>query len=462
MRGPYQVGQLVYMFRKHGRGSFKTRYGVWHGPGRIVGVESSTNHFIPRVVWIVYNGFLYRYSPEALRPVPDDEAEFRELAKSLAEGRLHPDVIKAEQSVSGYAGSYKDMIDEKPTEDDMELQSDLEDDEHNPPRQGEKRNIEGEDPIRRVQMRVTRSSDYWQKRAAGMPPLGTLQEGEIPSMVTSAKRLKTVPEQPQEERAGSVSYEPSIAPSDRDEALQDQEMPDDPNVDEPVTPQDQVDPENDHNPPDDSPNPGQPQDDVVPNEPNTAAVPAVEIGQPPHIDSDDEGLIAEHGKVKVPTLDVLEVSLDIHPEDITENPLCLWTVLDECLVAAHTKTQKRRVEVSMRKLSEPDKKLFEKAMQKEWQSWVENKVMSLVKSRGIDPAKVIKARWVLVWKKSSDPDVKLRPRKHALFLLVGRIQCWVKLQQIPQHLERSQKVWCCPFVHPKSGNYGAPISKQPF
>ena len=48
LRGPYQVGQLVYMFRKHGRGSFKTRYGVWHGPGRIVGVESSTNHFIPR------------------------------------------------------------------------------------------------------------------------------------------------------------------------------------------------------------------------------------------------------------------------------------------------------------------------------------------------------------------------------------------------------------------------------
>ena len=45
LRGPYQVGQLVYMFRK--RGSFKTRYGVWHGPGRIVGVESSTNHFIP-------------------------------------------------------------------------------------------------------------------------------------------------------------------------------------------------------------------------------------------------------------------------------------------------------------------------------------------------------------------------------------------------------------------------------
>ena len=57
-------------------------------------------------------------------------------------------------------------------------------------------------------------------------------------------------------------------------------------------------------------------------------------------------------------------------------------------------------------------------MQKEWQSWVENKVMSLVKSRGIDPAKVIKARWVLVWKKSSDPDVKTKTPK-ARLVLVG-------------------------------------------
>ena len=108
---------------------------------------------------------------------------------------MHPDVIKAEQSVSGYAGSYKDMIDEKPTEDDMELQSDLDDDDRNPQRKGEKRSIEGEDQIRRVQMRITRSSSYWQKRASGMPPLGTLHEGDAPPLVSleqpSSKRLKS-------------------------------------------------------------------------------------------------------------------------------------------------------------------------------------------------------------------------------------------------------------------------------
>ena len=36
---------------------------------------------------------------------------------------------------------------------------------------------------RRVRLRITRSSDYWQKRARGMPPLGSLQEGPIPHRV---------------------------------------------------------------------------------------------------------------------------------------------------------------------------------------------------------------------------------------------------------------------------------------
>jgi hypothetical protein len=138
----------------------------------------------------------------------------------------------------------------------------------------------------------------------------------------------------------------------------------------------------------------------------------------PHIDSDDEGLLAEAKLPKKPNLDVLEVSIDIHPEDISDNPLCLWSVLDECLVAAPSKAAKRRVEVSLRKQNEGDKKLFEKAMQKEWQSWVENKVMSLTKRHGIDPERIIRARWVLVWKKSNDPDIKTKTPK-ARLVLVG-------------------------------------------
>jgi hypothetical protein len=75
------------------------------------------------------------------------------------------------------------------------------------------------------------------------------------------------------------------------------------------------------------------------------------------------------------------VSLTVHPEDITENPLCLWNVLEECF-AVTPKAKQRKVEVNFRKLSPEDRKLFEKAMQKEWNSWIENKVTSICKKKG--------------------------------------------------------------------------------
>jgi hypothetical protein len=98
--------------------------------------------------------------------------------------------------------------------------------------------------------------------------------------------------------------------------------------------------------------------------------------------------------------------MNLFPEDITDNPLCLWSVLEDCFQVTPPVAKQRRVEVSFRKLNPEDKKLFTKAMQKEWNSWIENKVTSLCKSKGIDPDRIIRARWVLVWKKSSDPDDK--------------------------------------------------------
>ena len=417
MRGPYQVGQLVYMFRKFGKGSFKTRYGVWQGPGRIVGLESSQGHVVPRVIWVVYNGYLYRTYPEGLRPVPEDETTFRELAKDLAIGQMHPDVVDAEHTLSRDIAGYKDLTKDMPSPEDMELESDLDaepvDEEHH---NGTKRDREGENQPRRVLRRIHRTDEYWRKRSLGAPPLGPLQEGVTPTLVSleeatsSSKRLRTVPEEPvPDEDQRSISYSPSVAPSLPEEA-----QPEGSDVkEEPVDEDDNMPDQNEDVNPETSEEPTA----VPPDESMTDPVsPEADPGQI-HIPSDDEGLQVT-GKVKVPTLDVLEVSLDIHPSDITDNPLCLWTVLDECLSVAPQKAAKRRVEVSMRKLSNEDQKLFEKAMQKEWQSWVDNKVMSLCKSRGIDPNKIIKARWVLVWKKSSDPDVKTKTPK-ARLVLVG-------------------------------------------
>ena len=109
--------------------------------------------------------------------------------------------------------------------------------------------------------------------------------------------------------------------------------------------------------------------------------------------------------------------MNVCRDDITGNPLCLWQVLEECLLVATPKAKLRRVEVSYRKLSPGDKELFKKAMQKEWQSWVDNKVTSLCKSKGISLDRIIRARWVLTRKKSSNPDHHTKVPKARLVLI---------------------------------------------
>ena len=38
---------------------------------------------------------------------------------------------------------------------------------------------------------------------------------------------------------------------------------------------------------------------------------------------------------------VFEMSVDVHPEDITENPLCLWSVLEDCFAVSVPKAKLR-------------------------------------------------------------------------------------------------------------------------
>ncbi|CAL1138729.1 unnamed protein product [Cladocopium goreaui] len=281
MRGPYRAGQLVYFYRKRGAGQLRTRFGVWQGPGRIVGVESSQGHHVPRIVWVSYNGFLYKCAPESLRPVPEDEDTFRQLARDLAEGKLHPDVIEAEQVALKNAGSFQDLTDDMPVEDDMELASDLDDEPDNADHKGEKRHLEGEEPIRRVSQRFYRSPEYWKKRAAGAPPLGSRQEGVMPDMIIpgdepSSKRVR-IDDQPQEqEYEPSEPYEPSVAPDPPDDDMSEQ-------IEDP------------------QPVPVETTDSPMPEPPaamESTETTTVPEDAPPHIQSEDEGLIAESNPIK--------------------------------------------------------------------------------------------------------------------------------------------------------------------
>ena len=433
LRGPYLPGQLMYLFRRKGKGQLTTRNGYWKCPGRVIGCESSRGHHVPRVVWVAWNGFLYKCSPEGLRPVPEDESEFRRLAKQLAEGRLHPDVEAAEQNLRERAGQFHDCTEELPNDDDFELEQDVidepdeqddgDDDDDDPmdkPRKSTKRpNLEGDDGLpapRKVRMRINRSTEYWQKRSRGMPPLGSIQEGAQPTI------MPIIPEEFRDERpAHRRKLNTGEAEQQRDDDYAPTTPANSPREDNPDEIMDPpVEPSSVAVEPTESPGAEAESAVHAPSAEAGAALgsssvpvdPSIPINTP--VPDNDDGLMVNSKRVE----QVLEVSLDILATDVSDNPHFLWGILDECFMATPAAAKQRRVEVNFRKLSPEDKRLFEGAMQKEWNSWVENKVTTICKSRGIPTERIIKARWVLVWKKSSDPDVKQQTPK-ARLVLVG-------------------------------------------
>ena len=92
--------------------------------------------------------------------------------------------------------------------------------------------------------------------------------------------------------------------------------------------------------------------------------------------------------------------------------------MEECAAVQTGHAQKRRVEVAFRKLDPGDQERFRQAMTKEWNSWLENKVTTIVKAKGVDRSRIIGCRWVLTWKTSSDPD-NLQKTPKARLVLVG-------------------------------------------
>ena len=357
IRGPYVVGQSVYVFRKHGKGQFSTRHGAWLGPGRVVGTESfRENSPVPRVIWVAVNGFMYKCSPECLRPVVEDEVVFQQLAKEYHAGRLHEELEQVTPSRRGPAGRFFDLTQDPP--DDLDFLT--------PPGSDQ----EGDDPPpeqvgRNVRRRITRDEEHWRSRASEDTPRN-------PSTVRVREDLADAERGPSSKAARVEApdeelqdYSPSVAPAD------------------PPLPEGDADM------------------DVLPPVPDT-----------PGELSEAEVLPGEENMC-------CEIAFDVFLSDVETGPSGLWEVLDECAVTASARPgQKRRVEVNFHKLGAADRERFRGAMRKEWQSWLENRVTTIVKSRGIPKSRVIGSRWVLTWKKSSDPDDRsLTPK--ARLVLVG-------------------------------------------
>ena len=76
-------------------------------------------------------------------------------------------------------------------------------------------------------------------------------------------------------------------------------------------------------------------------------------------------------------------------------------------VFAVSSSRRKRVEVSERKLTESDRKLFRKAEELELQLWLEHRVSDLVMTKFVDQERVMRARWVLTWKSSGKANARL-------------------------------------------------------
>ncbi|CAE7296093.1 RE1, partial [Symbiodinium sp. CCMP2456] len=331
--------------------AIKGRHGSWLGPGRVVGTESFREGSpVPRVIWVVVNGFMYKCSPECLRPLVEDEVAFKQIAQEFHAGHLPEELEQVTPSRRGPAGRYFDLSQDLPTEQDFLT----------PPASDQ----EGEaDPPadRNVRRRITRDDEYWQSRAASASPRGE-------PLVRFRDDPTEGPEQPVPKLARTsvesedlAEYSPSLPPPEpTDEARVSEDLP---------------------------------------------QVPDTPLGSDTEMLPDSDNLCCE-------------IALDIFETDIVDDPGSLWTVLDECAVVAARPGQKRRVEVSFRKLGPKDRERFKGAMKKEWQSWLENKVTTIAKSKGIAKSRIIGSRWVLTWKKSSDPDDRTLTPK-ARLVLVG-------------------------------------------
>ena len=124
----------------------------------------------------------------------------------------------------------------------------------------------------------------------------------------------------------------------------------------------------------------------------------------------------ETSSQKMETDQVPESELPPVPEDGDLNATVIEVMTDvEVLhdgssvidVFAANSARRKRVEISERKLTESDRKLFRKAQELELQSWLDHRVFDLVKKKIVDQERVMRARWVLTWKLTGKAKARL-------------------------------------------------------
>ena len=79
---------------------------------------------------------------------------------------------------------------------------------------------------------------------------------------------------------------------------------------------------------------------------------------------------------------------------------------------------RKGVEVSLRNLKQEDKLEFEKAMKKEIDSFVSSEAVQICDSQGIPEERILKMRWIFVWKPLNDEHGKEIGKKAKARLII--------------------------------------------
>ena len=169
----------------------------------------------------------------------------------------------------------------------------------------------------------------------------------------------------------------------------------------------------------------------------------------------------ETGSPKMETDQVPESELPPGPEDDDLNATVIEEMTDvEVLldgssvidVIAVNSARRKRVEVTERKLTESDRKLFRKAKELELQSWLDHRVSDLVQKKVCDQGRVTRVRWVLTRKSTGkakshlcvlgfqDPDLTDVPRDspHVVSCITDFDHALGGLAQVSLDLRRHQ------------------------
>ena len=106
---------------------------------------------------------------------------------------------------------------------------------------------------------------------------------------------------------------------------------------------------------------------------------------------------------------VCEFELFLAPRDVHMKNKGVWMVNSKA---------RKAVEVNIRKLTEADRAEFEASMQKELDSFLSSEAIQICSSAGIPPERILRMRWIHVWKKSHDDQGNETGRKAKSRLII--------------------------------------------